>query len=270
MTFRQLQKTPGKSTGQSSMMSWLLATLVALGVGFNFPNSQAQAYTSVNTSIPFNYSCSNPHCAGQREFPGPNGGAVSVATVSFMSALGYQNTPNLDFIQNAIWVSDTQSNGCSYQHICWVEVGYSTFSNPNTSTYEAFFYFWVPPGGADKILELGDVTTSMYGQGTVLRADEVNANEFNVGVSYYPAEIIDISLKPNEYDIGLELAGTNGASASGADFTSNLYYDANLSGNAYPQQSIGVQNVRSPAYGQWRVPPNPSNKGGDFYTYCPC
>jgi hypothetical protein len=230
------------------------------------------------------YSCGNGsagHCYGQTSW--------SEQTQYFGAYVDLQeptmNCPSNcgGFIDNEIWLIDSNSSGCTSNSFgqCWVEAGYIAQSGQSTQ------FFWAdsrPQTSSTFNLHiLGDAdpvgTTDHF---MIVKDGRVSPQVFQVFVyntsesTLYNGTSVTSGtpMAANAIHIGQELAGTQGASAGTADYTRNIWAVQSL-GPEYVfwyRRETDEGSVRSdnPPFGSWAIDPSnpPPPEGGEFTTHC--
>jgi hypothetical protein len=188
------------------------------------------------------------------------------------------------FIDNEMWLIDTNSSGCKANayKVCWVEAGYIAQAGQDTQ------FFW-----ADARAQ----TSSTFNLHILGKADPVGTTDHfmivkdaRVSPQVFQVWVYNTSLSTlyqgtskasngnpmsgNRIDIGQELAGTQGASAGNANYTRNIWAVQTL-GPEYVfwynrQKDEGGVSSANPPYASWTVNPSspPPPEGGEFTTHC--
>jgi hypothetical protein len=239
------------------------------------------AITLLSAGAASGYSCGNTHCYGTNSWSqaGEYFGAYSDIQIAELSC------PDDGFVDDEMWLVDTSSPGCRANEfgMCWVEVGYSTYPGRPLS------YFWAdgrpltsstynehilgptdPVGTVDHfmIVKDGRVNPQTY---LVFVYNDSRSTLYN-GVSAVPPGTAQ--MVGRRIDIGQELFGSGGASASTALFTLNRWAVQAL-GPEYVfwyavQGAKGAVTSNNPPKGQWVIDPGSCNavEGGEFSTSC--
>lgn len=258
-----------------SVLTLLLVAILMLlqvGVVLNSPIAHA------------NYSCgtdNTPHCYGEQEWDGPMYGAKTDITIQVLTC-NYPCNSNGE-IDDEMWVGAYNNDGCEK---CWVEAGITNDNTTGGSTQ----YFWAdarPNGGRFHLHYVNGVFVGDIGHKVIFRVAKTNSSTFEVDkANELPSSggcsaqcsaswtnfSTSNSISPNFIQIGLELAGSSGASAPRVDFTNNYYLDSNL--NPHPQTAAGQVFHIPPASDGNPIKTNWVNNhpggptGGDFYTSC--
>jgi len=232
-----------------------------------------------------NYSCgtaSANHCYGQTswsEQPQYFGAYVDLQEPSM-------NCPSNcgGFIDNEIWLIDTNSQACKANSFgqCWVEAGYIAQAGEGTQ------FFWAdgrpqnsstfnlhivgnadPVGTTDHFMIVKDGRVSPE----VFQVFIYNTSESTL---YHGTSVASNGnpMSANAIHIGQELAGTQGGSAGNAEYTRNIWAVQAL-GPEYVfwyQREKDEGSVRSdnPPFASWTINPStpPPPEGGEFTTHC--
>ncbi len=260
---RQTQQAAKISAAQvSSFKEWRIIVVVPLLV-LSFLS--AGLFVRIPTALA--YSC-NSHCYGLQIWDGNVNGAQTQVTIANLSCTG--SCASGGFIDDEMWLLDYHTKACHLDAFfsCWVEAGYS---NDGAGTY----HFWADVRPIDGKYHLHPLMqASSYP--TVYTLEGVCCQQFEVGLIFlYPCRYgcrytyfsTQNSMSPDDIQIGQELLGTGGASASRADFSNN-YWQGSINGGWNLQgygNGPGVSDPNPPPYAAWVNPPYTSN---DFYTYC--
>jgi hypothetical protein len=218
----------------------------------------------------FAYSCDS-HCYGINHW-GPNTAYVGDDTTMSIVSLG---TPN-NRLNNETWlIQHTGTGDCLTQFTnCWFEGGY-TYTTQNA--YEYYFTAWMSPETPYQENAGPEILASEYGQTVSVEIRQISSSGgYYVTIippvqSSYTNQDTASTMVPDQIDIGMELVGTSGGSASTADFTNNKYIT--VSSGVYGSRYFTTNGTTSetlPAAGGWNVTPASSSTGGDFQTSCVC
>lgn len=259
---------------------------VALVLAFGILAMQSILYPRATLAMPNNYTCpANNICHGEVIWPGHAYGTQTedeVVTLGCIpSACKPISSTNLPHIGNVLFLADLNGNGsnCQPVHECWVEAGYHTVTNSGgTSTSSQYYWADFRPGFDNfNIHPLGAVQSGDLGHNVFLFISLVKPgdnSDWNVEVipqtNSWSGKSGGNTMFPDNIQMGMELLGTNGASANTGYFTFN--YWATGDGNFHPQTNSGSLINNSPVESNWFQTPasNGSNNGGSFYTGCPC
>lgn len=227
------------------------------------------------------YSCNL--CHGLVIWPGNVWGAQTEDEVVSLQCVPANCKPGANYVPhigNVLWLIDAKNNGqnCFPYGACWVEAGYHTVTNSSgNSTSNQYYWADVRPGNNNfSVHFLGNIPSGDLGKNVWLYISR-NGNDstWTVHVSpqsnYWSATSTNNTMYPSEIQMGMELLGTTGASASTGYFTYN-YWQGTNSSNWNPQGNPGQTHNDSPIESNWYQLPakNGSNHGGSFYTGCPC
>jgi hypothetical protein len=232
-----------------------------------------------------NYKCSDNHCYGltvlpaaQNGEPGFRGFVTTVNAVALNSGDGE--------INDEIWVVDKNSAGCGGQ--CWIEVGLSAGANtggcslPSNETH----VFWADnrPNQGFFCHDQGALQAQEFNQPVFLAiaVRPTDPNSFDVealtctsttgnGTCQRRAIIgtsTNNTMAATAIEMGMELAGTNGASAPATNFTGSLTPNPNVSFGWTFLKLDGNILQNAPVKGAWTTTPSTSNSGGSFQTSC--
>jgi len=232
-----------------------------------------------------NYSCGNGssgHCYGVNtwgEQPQYFGSYVDLQEPSM-------NCPSNcgGFIDNEMWLEDTNSSGCKANSfgVCWVEAGFIAQAGESTQ------FFWADSrpqtsstfnlhilGNADPV-----GTTDHF---MIIKDGRVSPQVFQVWVyntsesTLYQGTSVTSNGNPmsgNLILIGQELAGSQGASAGNAQYSRNIWAVQTL-GPEYVfwynrQKDEGSVRSDNPPFASWSIDPStpPPPEGGEFTTHC--
>jgi hypothetical protein len=239
------------------------------------------------------YSCSG-RCYALYEWPTPNNGIV-YGTSTHIKVVQLSCTPSscvngstgeeTGFVDDETWLTDVWHNGSlcrDYNGGCWVEGGYSTFSQlfsgfPSTTVQ----YFWAdnrPTSdgwGSFNLHYVGTVPSGDYGTNLAVQLTKTStAGQYQIylsafgGTYAYSNPVGSLYMFTDTIDIGQELKGTTGAHAPTADFTANYWFDSNLYAHNQTAYSSSNETHGNPPYGYWSIYPYSNSTGGDYYTYC--
>lgn len=251
----------------------LVATYLAVGGGLSgIAASSARAAPSAT------YNCgTNGTCYGQTRWPGSNDGGVtwiSVAQMTCNPADCYNSFFGLTtgFVTDEMWIEDTRVGGVCIQnsfHACWIEVGYSTFTD-GSGTTEQYFWGQTTPNGIFSSTPLGAIPSADYGNSTFFQVSGTGASgpfswAIISGTKDLSMSNIANGMSPNWEIIGQELYGTQGASANRAYFTDNQWKDTHT-GNFNYQPVDGNPLATNPPYQGWSIHPANSSTGGKMWT----
>lgn len=245
------------------------------------------------------YNCgtlADNHCYGVVEWNRPASGASADITVQSLTA-------GDGFVDNEIWlIGNAPSNLICPNGVdphgrgtCWVETGVT--AGPVNNTYcESSCYFWADnrpsaPGTVNNYNEhvLGNTPYQDFNHGVefkIVQATDgpgrydVQAFDKNcLLVPDFTAVSVEDQLIPTGVDMGMELAGGNGAYSPRAEFTSSQFQDNTgwhyeIDGGTDISDSNSPPDPRSPISRGWdAVPANDgshaTNYGGDWYTKFP-
>lgn len=219
------------------------------------------------------YSC-NAHCYGRDLWPGGITGGATTITVNHMSS-------GDGFVDDEIWVAqpNNSSGDCSSNlNFCWVEAGYAA-GGSNNGASEYFFWADVRPcscGGYHEH-DSANLQSGDYGSVVNIGIYQASSSTWTVNVFGGATSITGTSIaqtmSPSNILIGQELAGTSGANAPTAHFTSNewrnrsgIWSEQGVDGTLDPCLANICTNVNPPWAG-WVSGRDPHNySGGDFYT----
>lgn len=239
----------------------LIIALILLACNLIISQHDAQA-ASLNT-----YSCLYPHCYGIEDWPGGMDGGHTSIKVAHIS-------PGDEFVTNEMWIDDKQTSGGPY----WVEGGYLTNVNVDNG---AELWFWAdnrPGGGYNAHYATSPVTSGDYGNPvnvTIVRgSSNPNTHTFTVQVYGTSTGIAGSStynsMVPNDINIGEELYGSSGASASTALWAYNQYRPTGTYNFRYQHVlgHPGTNEVNNPPWSGWSQNVNPTNSsyGGNWYA----
>jgi hypothetical protein len=229
-----------------------------------------------------NYKCGNPnsgHCYGQtawQEQPQYFGSYVDLLQVAMNCPAGCGG-----FINNEMWLADTQSPACvaNQFNACWVEAGFHATDGGGNP-----IYFWA---------DSRPLSSSTYNNHYLNQADLVDLEHFMIikdarngaqGVFqvwiyndshsvFFNGTSTSNNMSANTIHIGSELAGTNGASAGQAQFQRNIWAVKALGPEFvfWYNRQIDEGSVRSdsPPTALWLINPSlPPPEGGLFTTTC--
>jgi hypothetical protein len=218
------------------------------------------------------YSCGNVssgHCYARVYWSRSTSGAyVNIQVVSLYCnpQLCYGSNgvnQEIGFVDNEMWFSQ----GSSY----WVEAGYSTYNTSNFETHNSYYWADLRPGYAYAEHEIAQVPAGDYGGNVSIEIEQGSGNTYDVFFGSntwgYTGYSTSNTMSPNTIWEGEELAGTGGASAPTAAFTSSQW----LNGSTWVYQTTsGTVQVTNSSVGNgyWSVPPNGSNQGGVWDDYC--
>jgi len=222
-------------------------------------------------SSPQNYKCGDfraGHCyvTGSLGNIGPSGEHLTGfrSTISVVGNI----SPGQGFITNEFWLISSQET------IGWIEVGYIV------SAHELLHYFWAVLDPDTHIFtrhEIGAVPKGEIGTRVTFDIHEISEDNFVISIDgsiTHFSTTTQVNLWDGNHgghiDLGMELAGSNGAVSSFAEFVENKVYDNKISQlprfaneSDSPSESIG-----QPPYGGWLQKPAAGNYGGVFSTYC--
>jgi hypothetical protein len=224
------------------------------------------------------YSCGS-FCYGINLWDGSTNGAqtrdeVVSLTCQPASCKPGTTTP-VPHIGNVLWLLDTTSSGCP-QGACWIEVGYHTVTNAGgTSTVNQYYWAdWRPGDTKLNVHPLANVASADLGNNVWLEIEFQGSNQWQIiaqpSSALYSGLSTNNTMHGNRIEIGMELAGTSGASANTGYFTSNEWQSVN-NGSWNYQSSSGTHISQAPTNSGWLHPPaGASNLGGTFSTGCVC
>jgi hypothetical protein len=234
-----------------------LVILLAVSFIVDSPSVEAKTHAINN---PVYYSCgtlSSDHCYGINRWLGTTYGASTRATVVQLHA-------GNGFMNNTLWVGNNDSSR-------WIEAGYAVIYN---KSYE--FWYWAYINDSGTYLEYDAPTGLVSGPGgdfgnpVNIYIWRVNSTTWNAAIygwasSWLPNGFTLSNFTATSIDIGQELAGTSGSSAS----TANFYYNRWRQGNGnYVYQTVnGTSFSYYPPYAGWIVKPSGSSTGGEWYVY---
>ncbi len=237
------------------------------------------------------YACATNHCYGIVDWPGATTGESTQIYVASLS-------PGDGFVTNETWFNGDPGPGsaCPLDGNpvagCWVEAGVTVgqvdktycatdcyywaderpCSNGCQSNYNEHFLGYPPAG------DIGQRTTFQIVVdppcGPCGWTGDCPGNEFGVTVTGASGAVFSglsyaNGMIPSSIDVGMELYGTNGASASGSVYTYNQYRD-NAGVYHYQANDGQIFPVNAPVQARWEYPPS-SNQvpGGAWSTSCP-
>jgi hypothetical protein len=234
-------------------------------------------------SSAFGYSCGDPssgHCYGVtswQEQPEYFGAYTHITRAAVNCPSGCNG-----FVDDEIWLVDSGSSACTSNPFgqCWVEAGYF-FTDGSGSAQ----YFWADSRPMNTntfnlhILGPTDAagTTSVY---WIIKDGTNGPGIFQVWVNpifelarNYHATSTSNTMTGNRVIIGQELAGSSGASAGNANFSTNIWAVQALGpdNEFWFTPQTGAGNIRSdnPPFASWTIDPStPPPVGGQFTTHC--
>jgi hypothetical protein len=246
----------------------LVTALVLAEIGFLLHPLTARAYSCGDLNINHCYAIND-----WSQFPSQDQGGetdVQVAQLTCNCSTWYGGEAG--FIDDEMWVANYGDTRCSNQHnSCWVEAGYLTTTSAYSTTTN---YFWAdnrPNLGFTQHV-LAQVPSGDYGHNAnlLIWRNFGQTNRWIVDISTpnygYSTYSTSNDFNPTDIQIGQELAGTSGASASNAYFSDNYYVD-NMR-NFVAETLDGSITYKPPPYDYWLVYPHNSSSGGIFVTYC--
>jgi len=236
------------------------------------------------------YACYPNHCYGLVQWDGATAGESTQIYVASLS-------PGDGFVTNETWFSGEPAPGtiCPVQGDssagCWVEAGVSV--GPVEGRYcDTNCYFWAdvrPCNGCyDNYNEhfLGNAPAGDIGHLTTFQivvdppcgpcgwTGDCPGNEFGVTVTGSSGAVFSglsfaNGMAPSNIQVGMELAGTNGAAASPGQYAFNQYRDP--TGVYHYQTTDGhVIAPDPPVLAHWQFPPSSYQyPGGVWTTACP-
>lgn len=225
------------------------------------------------------YNCpkDHTHCYGTVTFDatqnGTNGFATQVTAVPLHSGNGELN--------NEVWVVQYNNPSCgNYSQRCWIEVGLSAgaYGLPSNETH----VFWADnrPNHGFYFHDQGALQAQEFNQAVFLliRPHFLEASAFDVDAltcadvssnatcaqRWIIGKSTNNAMVASRIVMGMELSGTNGASAANANFAGSVV----LNPNASYLSSDGIITMNAPVNAGWMAPPSTSNSGGLFFTSC--
>ncbi len=229
-------------------------------------------------TVQASYSCSS-FCHGVIVWPGSVTGAQTQDEVVNLTcqpaACKPGSTTPVPHIGNVLWVLDTSSSGCP-QGACWIEAGYHTVTNSGgTSTVNQYYWAaWRPGDTKLNVHPLTNVVSGDLGGNVLLEIYAQTSTQWQIIVSPNQGLWSGLStgnnMHGNQIQIGMELAGTSGASAPYGYFINNQWQ--NGIGGAWNYQSVsGTHHNDPPINSNWLYPPaGSSNNGGTYGDGCTC
>jgi len=184
-------------------------------------------------------------------------------------------------INDELWLTQENTSVCGGGS-CWTEVGVTSGACSKSSDTRFFWADNTPAGFLCR--DLGPVQPQEFGQPAVLAITKIRDHEDVFEVDVWPCSRIDgvnvpcprrpmthasfgNPMQPNVATIGMELAGTSGASAPAATFTENWHPDHFFAGAWVT--IIGSPQVQNPpVQGSWTVNPSVPTEGGTWTTSC--
>jgi hypothetical protein len=174
--------------------------------------------------------------------------------------------PGNGFVTNEFWLSNYSGTQA------WIEIGYIQ------NTVEPLHYFWAvldPDTTVFKRTRIADVPPSELGERVTFDIHQTAPGTFSLSVDGPTTKFatsVTVNLWSGMYggyvDMGMELAGTDGATAPVATFVRNTVYDSTLHPR-YARASDGAgESIGKPPYGGWLQTPTESPDGGVFITHC--
>jgi hypothetical protein len=247
-----------------------LATIVLLLVCANAPAPAG------------NYSCGNPqtgHCyayVNWQEQPEYYGVYMDLLQVAMNCPSGCGG-----FLNNEMWLADYQTRACAANGFgsCWVEAGFHAFDgggNPiyfwadarplSSNTYNNHFLNQADLADFEHFMIIQDARNGAQGVFQIWIYNDSHSVLFQ-GTS------TSNNMSPNAINMGSELAGTSGASASLGQFQRNIFAVKPLGPEFvfwYNRETDeGTVTSNAPPNGSWLIDPSlPSPEGGIFTTNC--
>lgn len=174
--------------------------------------------------------------------------------------------PGNGFVTNEFWLKNYSGV------VAWIEIGYMQ------NTVEQLHYFWAvldPDTALFRSTMIADVPGAEFGERVTFDIHETAPSVFSLSVDG-PTTKFATSVTVNLWvgtdggyvDMGMELAGTDGAVAPVATFVNNTVYDSTFRPR-YAKASDGSgETIGKPPYGGWLQKPADSPDGGVFITHC--
>ncbi len=252
--FLSTRKAASLSGAQEWRLPATVFVLLLLSVSFLMTPRQALALSrSAHTPMMPAYNCpGTTHCYGINDWPGSTTGAFSqISVVQLHAGNGIMN--------NSVWVSTTSNNH-------WIEAGYAVIYN---KSFEFWYWAYVDDSGVYHEYDSGGLAQGDWNRAANVTIWHVSGNTWNASIygnatSWLPGGFT-YSNSPNDINIGQEVGGTSGSSASTATWNDNQW--RNSSGTYHYQTSSGSIIANNPPYAGWYSMPS-SGYGGDFYAYC--
>ncbi len=236
------------------------------------------------------YSCEKDHCYGfvrvvatQNDVPSFRGVATSVIAVPLNGGDGEINTE--------MWVAQADNPACDdlgTGNICWIEVGLSAGANGGGCSIASneTHIFWADnrPNKGFFCHDQGALQQQEFNQPVFLTIAfrPLEPNTFDVEAltctsvtgngscsrRIFAATSTNNEMAATHVDIGMELAGTKGASASPTQFTGTIFANPHVIFGWTFLNVDGSVRVDAPVKAGWTTTPSTSSSGGSFSTAC--
>lgn len=230
---------------------------------------------------PLTYPCSS-HCYGVNTWSSSTQYFGAYTDISLVQLGCDPQCASDGFIDEEMWLVDTNSCVHQFDGLCWVEIGYIDYQAQHN--WQAYFWGDERPGqpfmfdlfnnvqntdfgNTNHFVIIKDTRTTPIGFQVLIYND--SSHTFLQGISN------DNAITANEIMIGQEIVGTDGASAPRAIFTQNKFATQALSSDnqfVYTAQTTeGTVISNNPPAGQWATDPASSGNafdGGQFSTSC--
>lgn len=234
------------------------------------------------------YSCGKDHCYGivtlvatQNGVPSFRGLATSVMAVPLNGGDGELNTE--------MWVKQLGNPSCDdlgTGQICWIEVGLSAGANGGGCSIASneTHIFWADnrPNKGFFCHDQGALQQQEFNQPVFLSIAirPLEANTYDVEAltctsvtsngscsrRIFVGTSTNNEMAATLVDIGMELAGSKGASASTTQFTETIFANPNVIWTFLNVN--GSVSVNAPVKAGWTTTPSVSSSGGSFSTAC--
>jgi hypothetical protein len=230
------------------------------------------------------YSCTN-YCYGVVQlFPANlNGVATYFNAVSLNGGDGH--------ITDEIWLIEPFDGACAnLEEMCWIEIGIEGESTNSACQLgvnaTGVHVFWADnrPNQGYLCHDMGVLQDQEIGQPMFLAIAIVpgSPGTFDVeletcfptwGTATCPGRAFsgistNNTMMPQQWNIGLELQGTTGASAPQTQFFWNSVTDPSSFFGWGPLSIDGQPSVQSPVQAGWTTTPSTSTSGGSWFTSC--
>ena len=215
------------------------------------------------SSSPQKYNCgdlTHGHCYSE--------GTLGPRLTGFRTTMTVANKfiPGKGFVNNEFWLENTDGNWG------WIEIGYE--ANPVQLTK----YFWAllnPETGIYQSHDIGTIPQGEFGTRVTFDVHQTADSTFAISVDGTVTHFQTTAVVPlwagnfgGAINLGTELAGDSGASASLAEFVDNQVYDQKFRMRFADSTDNPSEDVGKPPFGGWMQKPATGNRGGVFATYC--